>query len=98
MNLFLPRFLKTAYRKEPISSFVFIVGGVDAAIGGVSGYGGLLSLGLLTVGGAIGLRWWQEQRSAKRLEPERVARYSLPPQSSRPPVPMLSISTKRPPN
>jgi hypothetical protein len=98
MNLILPRFVKNAYRKEPISSFVFIVGGVDLAIGGLGGYGGLLFLGLLTAGGAIGLRWWQWQRIQKSMEPERVAQYALPPQSSRPAVPMLSISPKRPPN
>jgi hypothetical protein len=98
MNVIWPRFLKSTYRREPISSFLFIVGGVDAAMGGLSGHGGLAFLGLVTLGGAVTLRWWQLQRLNNTLQPERVAQFALPPQSSRPQVPMLSISTKRPPN
>jgi hypothetical protein len=98
MNFIWPRILKTAYRREPISSFLIIVGAVDATIGGLGSYGSLIFLGLTTVGGAIALRWWQVQHSKKNLQPERVAQHYLPSRSSRPQLPMLSISKKRPPN
>jgi hypothetical protein len=96
MNAILPRILKSAYRKEPISSFLVMVGAVDATIGGVSNHGSLLLLGLSTVGAAIALRWWQVQRS-KKLQPEQVSQYYLPPSASRPQLPMLSMSKKHPP-
>lgn len=99
MNAIWPRILKLAYRKEPISSFLLIIGAVDATIGGVSNHGSLLLLGLSTAGVAIALRWWQVQRS-KQLQPERVAQYYLPSHSSRPQLPMLSMSKskKNPPH
>jgi hypothetical protein len=46
MNALLPRILKAAYRKEPISSFIVIVGAVDAVIGGVGERWSLLSFGI----------------------------------------------------
>ncbi len=97
MNFFWPRILKSAYRQEPISSFLILVGVVDATIGGVGSYGSLTFVGLTTVGGALAFRWWQLQRT-KPFQPERVAEHYLPAQSSRPQLPMLSIAKKRPPH
>lgn len=97
MNFFWPRILKSAYRREPISSFLILVGAVDATIGGVGSYGSLMFLGLTTVVGAIAFRWWQLQRT-QPLQTERVANHYLPAQSSRPQLPMLAIAKKRPPN
>uniref|UniRef100_B8HJW2 Uncharacterized protein n=1 Tax=Cyanothece sp. (strain PCC 7425 / ATCC 29141) TaxID=395961 RepID=B8HJW2_CYAP4 len=98
MNVIWPRFLKNAYRKEPISSFVLVAGGVDVVIGGLGGYGTLACLGLVAVGGAVTLRWWQLQRTPKSIQPEQVAQSYLPSQASRPELPMLSIAKKRPPH
>lgn len=95
MNVILPRFLKSAYRREPITGFILLVGTVDTTIGGLGQYGSLVFLGLATVGTAIALRWWQIQRT-KELQPERVAQYSLPPRSSSSQLPTLSMSKKRP--
>jgi hypothetical protein len=97
MNILWPRFLRSAFRREPISSFLLIVGGVDLAIGGFSGSGGLAFLGLMMTGGALGLRWWQMQRVQKSMQPEQVAQLSLPPQSSQSQMPMLSIRKQQPP-
>ncbi|MBD1881438.1 MULTISPECIES: hypothetical protein [unclassified Coleofasciculus] len=95
MNALWPRFLKSAYRKEPISSFVVIVGTVDAVIGGVDESWGLFSFGVLTVGAAIALRWWQTQ--GKEVEPiPQTAKHFLPPPTSRPVLPMLSNSKHHP--
>ena len=92
-----PRFLKSAYRNEPVTGFLITVGVVDAAIGGFSYHGSLLLFGLSTVGAAIALRWWQLQRT-KALQTEQVPRYFLPARSSRTQLPMLSMSKKQPPN
>ena len=56
MNAIFPTVLKRLYRKEPISSFIIIVGAVDAVLGGVNELGALMILGLLTSGMAIGYR------------------------------------------
>ena len=91
MNALGPRFWKLAYRKEPISSFIVIVGAVDAVIGGVGERWSLLTFGLMMVMLAIGLRWWQSQRRQAELAEQPVTHY-LPSSPSRPPLPMLSTS------
>ncbi len=96
MNILWPRILKSAYRREPLLSFLATVGVVDVVIGGFSQHGSLLFFGISTVGTAIALRWWQAQRS-KATQPEQVPKYYLPPRSTRH-LPMLSISKQRPPN
>lgn len=62
MSQTLTQMFKLAYRKEPISNFVLIVGAVDAVIGGVGNHVSLLGLGLSLVGVAIALRWQAVQR------------------------------------
>jgi hypothetical protein len=96
MNALLPRILKAAYRKEPISSFIVIVGAVDAVIGGVGERWSLLSFGLMMVVLAVALRWWQSQRRETELADQPVTHY-LPPSSSRPALPILSAAKRQPP-
>lgn len=91
-----PRFFRTAYRKEPISAFLVIVGSVDTAIGGLGGYGGLVFLGLLAISSALAWRWLTWQRWQRYHPPEKVAEYALPPQSDRA-LPMLSMSKNQRP-
>ena len=67
MNALLPRFLKSAYRKDPISSFVMTVGAVDAVIGGVGERWTLMSFGIMMILLAIAIRWLQIQRSQDNL-------------------------------
>lgn len=93
MNALFPRFLKSIYRKEPIASFVLIVGAVDMVIGGASGKWTLLSFGTMTAIAAIFLRWWQVNK-AQAIVANNSPRRLLPPSSSRPPLPML-IDEKR---
>jgi len=95
MNAALPRFLKSAYRKEPLPSFLITIGLVDAVIGGLDERWSLFTFGLGTVGVAIALRWWlMQQRSSEPSQP--VAQHYLPPRSSRPELPMLTVSKKKP--
>lgn len=94
MNVLWPRFLKSAYRKEPISSFFLIAGAVDAAIGGVGQHWTLLTFGLTVVFFAIALRWWQIQRT-QAVSIEEVPRQFLPPGSSQSPLPMLTSDKRR---
>ncbi|MBD2016255.1 hypothetical protein H6F96_20060 [Microcoleus sp. FACHB-53] len=96
MNALLPRILKAAYRKEPISSFIVIVGAVDAVIGGVGERWSLLSFGLMMMVLAVALRWWQSQRRETELADQPVTHY-LPPSSSRPALPILSAAKRQPP-
>jgi hypothetical protein len=86
MNAIFPAVLKRLYRKEPISSFIIIIGAVDAVLGGVNEIGSLMILGLLTSGVAIGYRWWciREAESKSDRKPKQLY---LPPQSERAPLP-----------
>jgi hypothetical protein len=86
MNAIFPTVLKRLYRKEPISSFIIVVGAVDAVLGGVNEIGTLMILGLLTSGVAIGYRWWCIQQSASAQDRKSKQLY-LPSQSERTPLP-----------
>lgn len=96
MNALWPRIFKSAYRKEPISSFIVIVGAVDAVMGGVGERWTLLSFGLMMVVLAIAIRWWQSQRRETNLAEQPVTHY-LPPASSRPVLPVLNATKRQPP-
>ena len=95
MSPLLPRFVKVAYRKEPISSFILIVGAVDVVIGGMGEKWSLLSIGIVTVLIAGGLRWWQSQK-ADAIAVEQPPRRYLPPATSRAPLPNLTKEHHRP--
>ena len=86
MNAIFPTVLKRIYRKEPISSFIVIIGAVDAVIGGMNEIGTLMILGLLTSGVAIGYRWWCIREAEVKYHKKPKQLY-LPPQSERTPLP-----------
>ena len=96
MNAALPRFLKSAYRREPLPSFLITIGMVDAVIGGFDDRGSLLIFGLGTVGLAIALRWWLSQQSRPE-PPQSQPQYYLPSRSSRPELPVITVAKKKPP-
>lgn len=96
LNASWSRLVKSAYRREPITSFIATVGAVDAVIGGVGASWSLFGLGITTVGVAFGLRWWQTQRS-ENSHPAPVPEYYLPPSSARAPLPLLMNSKKNMP-
>jgi len=96
MNIVWSRMFKTVYWKEPITGFVLTAGAVDVAIGGIDGSISLVVFGLSAVGVAIALRLWQSQKRTPDVQ-ERVAIHALPPSSSRPSLPMLSMAKKNPP-
>lgn len=73
------------------------MGAADVALGGVSSHGGLLLLGLVMFGGALGLKWIQSQRRTAVISDPVVEHY-LPAQTAQTELPMLSITKKRPPN
>jgi hypothetical protein len=95
--MLLPRFLRSTYRRDPIPSFLMTMGAAEAALGGVSSHGGLLILGVVMFGGALGLKWLQSLRRSDTISEPTVQHY-LPSQSSQAELPMLSITKKRPPN
>lgn len=95
MNVGLPRFIKSAYRKEPISGVLMTMGVVDAIIGGFDYKWSLFTFGLIMAGGAIALRWWlYEQR--RPLPEEPVVQHYLPERSSSAALPVLSVAKKKP--
>jgi hypothetical protein len=87
MNAIFPTFLKRLYRKEPISSFIIIIGAVDAVLGGVNAIGTLTILGFLTAGTALGYRWWCIQQAESTAE--RKSKQLYLPSSDRAPLPNL---------
>ncbi|PSF37505.1 hypothetical protein C7H19_10075 [Aphanothece hegewaldii CCALA 016] len=94
MNVIVPRFLKTAYRKEPISGFILIAGTVNVVMGGVGQRWSLLSFGMMVIITALVMRWLQIQK-AKEIAAEETPRYYLPPSSDRQPLPMLMNEKQR---
>ncbi|MFM6200776.1 MAG: hypothetical protein ACKPE1_16825 [Dolichospermum sp.] len=96
MNAILPRFLKSAYRKEPIVSVLLTVGVIDALIGGLDDSWSLFTFGLATAGVAFAFKLWRVQQRPSFPE-EFVVQHYLPPQSSTAPLPVLKISQKKPP-
>ncbi|MEA5577908.1 hypothetical protein [Anabaena sp. UHCC 0451] len=95
MNAVLPRFLKSAYRKEPIISILVTMGIVDALIGGLDDSWSLFAFGLGTTGVALGLKLWQMQQRPSFPE-EPVVQHYLPSQSSSPPLPIMTVSKRKP--
>jgi hypothetical protein len=93
-NFILPRFLRNAYRKEPLTGFILAVGTVDMAIGGLGQRWSLLSFGLAMATVAALARWVQVRKVRAPL-PEETPRYYLPPRSSGVPLPLLSEETNR---
>jgi hypothetical protein len=96
MNAVFPRFLKSAYRKDPLISVLITMGVVDALIGGFDDSWSLLAFGLGTAGITLAYKWWRMQQQP--LPPEEpVVQHYLPSRSSSSALPMLSISKKKPP-
>lgn len=93
MNSIFPTFLKRIYRKEPISSFILIVGAVDAVLGGVNASGTLMILGCLTAGAALGYRWWCIQQAESAAD--RQSKQLYLPSSDRTPLPNLDRRNSR---
>lgn len=97
MNPLFARFLRTVYRKEPVSGFILILGATDALIGGFGGRGSLLSIGLLIAFLGIVMRWRQSDQKSRTVAAEPI-NYLLPPSSvnsSRQPLPLLVNSKRR---
>ena len=95
MNAIFPTVLKRLYRKEPISSFLIVVGAVDAVLGGVNEIGTLMVLGLLTSGLSLGYRWWCIQQAETKLDFRSKQQRYLAPSSSSNPLPNLDRRDRR---
>jgi len=89
MTLKLSRLFKSAYRKEPISAFIFLFGTADALLGGFSERWTLLSLGVVLMIMSLTLRWLQIKQAEKIFNPKTVKRYLNPSSLSIEPLPEL---------
>lgn len=96
MNFVLPRFLRSFYRKEPLISLLITIGIVDALIGGLDDSWSLFAFGLGTAGVSLIYRWWRMQQHRPIIPEEPIVQHYLPPRSSSPNLPMLSLSKKKP--
>lgn len=94
MNPLFARFLRSVYRKEPVSGFILILGATDALIGGFGGRSSLLSIGLLVALLGIIMRWRQSEKKSQAIAP-KTTKYLLPPSSTRQPLPLLVSNNKR---
>lgn len=83
MNALFDKLFQKTYRRESVSSFIFILGVVDAVIGGVGERWTLLSFGLLIILTAILWRW-HKLRKAKAIVTKKSPQYFLPPSPPRP--------------
>lgn len=93
------------YRKEPVMTFLLTIGGVDAAIGGLSEHWSLMTVGLGMLGLSLGLKLGgihqqhtKQQFSDKQKPRRHKPGYILPPTSSNQSLPMLSLPKKNPPS
>jgi hypothetical protein len=94
MNIVLPRFLKTAYRKEPVSAFILVMGVVDTLIGGFNERWTLLSFGLVLLVFSVAVRWLQAQKVNQPVSQQPPRRY-LPPSAGEQPLPVLKKTSYR---
>ena len=96
MNPLFAKFFRAVYRQEPVSGFILLLGATDALVGGFSGSGSVLSVGLFIALLGIIMRWRQGERKPKRVvsSSSKPAQYLLPPGSSGKPLPLL-LSSKR---
>ncbi|QLE59304.1 hypothetical protein [Nostoc sp. TCL26-01] len=97
MNAVLPRFLKSAYRKEPIISVLITMGVVDALIGGLDDSWSLFAVGLGTAGVSLAFKLWRSNQQRRPIAEEPVVQHYLPSRSSSPTLPMLTVNKKKPP-
>lgn len=88
MSPLIPKFVRVAYRKEPLSSFLLIMGIVDSLIGGLNERPPLLSFGIILVVTSLGLRWWYSRHTKEIAIPTRRSLY-LPPAPDRSTLPVL---------
>ncbi|MBD2166799.1 hypothetical protein H6G04_20610 [Calothrix membranacea FACHB-236] len=97
MNVLLPRFLKSSYRKEPLISVLITMGVVDALIGGLDDSWSLFTFGLGIAGVSLGWKLWRIYQSRPPMPEEPVVQHYLPSRSSSPTLPMLTVTKKKPP-
>ena len=93
MNVLLPRFLKSAYRKEPLITVLMTMGAVDALIGGFNDSWALFAFGACAAGVTLGYKWWRVLQRPP-LPEEPVIQHYLPSRSSNSALPTLKTSKK----
>ncbi len=93
MNVLLPRFIKSSYRKEPLITVLITMGVVDALIGGLNDSWSLFGFGVCAAGLTLSYKWWRVlQRRPFPEEP--VIQHYLPSRSSNSALPTLNSYKK----
>lgn len=90
MNQILPRFVRSLYRREPVTSILITMGATDAAIGGLNNRALLMSFGLALVGVTVLLRFLQSQRQKSQpqlpIQPKAKPQLFLPDRQAPQPI------------
>lgn len=89
MNMTWSRFLKAAYRRQPVVSFVVTAGVVNVLLGGVEGQTALMVVGASAASAAIAWRWFRLYQQ-RPMAPSSPPIHYLPDHGSRPQMPMLT--------
>jgi len=85
------KFLRSTYRREPISSFMITMALMELMIGGFEQEWSLLGLAGVMVVGAVAIRYRQGTRLGMRSpDPTQQTTYYLPPADPRPVLPRLT--------
>jgi hypothetical protein len=97
MNLALARWVKLAYRRKPVTSFIFTFSAMNAVIGSVENQVPLMFLGLGGITLAVIWHGWHHQPPHPQPEQRRWrSPHLLPASTSHAQLPMLMIPRKRP--
>lgn len=92
MNQTVSHFVRSLFRREPVTSFLITIGATDAAIGGLNNRAVLMSLGLTLVGVTVLLRFLQSQRQRQKspsqfpIQPEAKPQLFLPDRQAPQPI------------
>lgn len=93
MTIILPRFFRSAYRKEPLITVLITMGVVDALIGGLNDSWSLFAFGACAAGLTLSYKWWRVLQR-RPLPEEPVIQHYLPSRSSNSALPILNTSKK----
>lgn len=97
MNIVLPRIVKTVYRKDPLTSFILIVGVIDALMGGMGERWTLCSFGAGIIVLALLLRWIQSPKGQPQPAKHSPRLYLPPSAPAHDPLPLLTPKQRRRP-
>ena len=90
-------YIKRLFRREPVISTIVTAGTVNILLGMLEGQALLAFIGVLVVSGTLAWRGWQKFRRPVEFPEQSPIRY-LPEQTTRPPMPIIGLSSRQGPD